>query len=40
MALQIRDLRKEYEGVPVYRDFSLDITEGLITCILGQVDSR
>jgi NitT/TauT family transport system ATP-binding protein len=35
MALQICDLSKEYEGVSVYRDFNLNITEGRITCILG-----
>jgi NitT/TauT family transport system ATP-binding protein len=35
MALRICNLNKEYDGVSVYRDFSLNITEGLITCILG-----
>lgn len=35
MALYINNISKEYSGIPVYRNFSINITEGIITCILG-----
>lgn len=35
MGLRIENLNKNYAEIPIYRDFSIDFTEGIITCILG-----
>lgn len=35
MSLSIRHINKAYDGKTVFDDFSLDFTEGVITCILG-----
>ncbi len=35
MALLINNLHQEYDGLSLYRDFSIGFPEGKITCILG-----
>jgi len=35
MSIHIKGLYKSFEGVSLYRDFSIDFPEGTITCILG-----
>lgn len=35
MSLEIKNLYKDFDGVSLYRDFSLGFAEGTITCILG-----
>ncbi|MDD4755952.1 MAG: ATP-binding cassette domain-containing protein [Prolixibacteraceae bacterium] len=35
MGLEVKDLNKGYNGIDLYRDFSLSFPEGTITCILG-----
>jgi len=35
MGLEVKDLQKSYNGIDIYRDFSLSFPEGTITCILG-----
>jgi len=35
MSLEIKNLYKTFGGVSLYRDFSLEFSEGTITCILG-----
>ncbi|MDX9855084.1 MAG: ABC transporter ATP-binding protein [Tenuifilaceae bacterium] len=35
MSLTIQNLSKEFNGATLYNDFSIDIKEGTITCILG-----
>lgn len=35
MGLWIRDLNKNYNGNFLYKDFSIEFTEGTISCILG-----
>jgi NitT/TauT family transport system ATP-binding protein len=35
MALQIDNLYKNYDDISLFRDFSISLTEGIITCILG-----
>ncbi len=35
MSLQIKDLSKTFDSIPVYRNFDIDFPESTITCILG-----
>ena len=35
MSLEMKNLYKDFDGVSLYRDFSLGFAEGTITCILG-----
>lgn len=33
--LEIRDLRKSFDGTPVINGFDLDVTEGTVCCVVG-----
>ncbi len=37
--IEIRDLSKSFDGVPVLHDVSLDVPEGEVTCIIGRSGS-
>ncbi|WP_412069795.1 ABC transporter ATP-binding protein [Rubrivirga sp. IMCC43871] len=37
--IQIRDLSKAFDGVPVLRDVDLDVPDGEVTCIIGRSGS-
>ncbi|WP_394706440.1 ABC transporter ATP-binding protein [Draconibacterium orientale] len=35
MRMQVNNISKSYNGNPLYSDFSMELSEGIITCILG-----